>query len=44
LLSASARLHPTSDATTVQVHDGKALISDGRFAETKEHIGGGCLM
>jgi hypothetical protein len=29
--------------TTVQVRDGKVLISDGRFAETKEQIGGGCL-
>jgi low affinity Fe/Cu permease len=43
LLRASARLRPTSDATTVQVHDGKALISDGRFAETTEQIGGYCL-
>jgi len=43
LLRASARLRPTSDATTVQVRDGKVLISDGRFAETKEQIGGCCL-
>jgi hypothetical protein len=44
LLRASARLRPTSDATTVQVRDGKVLISDGRFAETKEQIGGYCLI
>jgi hypothetical protein len=44
LLKASARLRPTSDATTVQVRDGKVLISDGPFAETKEQIGGYCLI
>jgi hypothetical protein len=44
LRSASARLLPTSDATTVQVRDGKVLISDGRSAETKEQIGGYCLI
>jgi hypothetical protein len=40
----SARLRPPSDATTVQVRDGKVLISDGWFAETKEQIGGYCLI
>ena len=44
LLRASARLRPTSDATTVQVLDGKVLISDGPFAKTKEQIGGYCLI
>jgi hypothetical protein len=44
LPGASARLRPTSDATTVQVRDGKVLISDGRFAVTKEQIGSYCLM
>jgi hypothetical protein len=29
---------------TVQVRDGKVLISDGPFAETKEQIGGYCLI
>jgi hypothetical protein len=28
----------------VLVLDGKVLISDGRFAETKEQIGGYCLI
>ena len=28
------------DATTVRVQDGKALITDGPFADTKEAIGG----
>jgi hypothetical protein len=35
-----SRLRPVSDATTVQVRGGEALISDGPFAETKEQIGG----
>jgi hypothetical protein len=33
-------LAPTSTATTVRVHDGKALVTDGPFAETKEHLAG----
>jgi hypothetical protein len=34
------RLFPTSKATTVRVHDGKKLVTDGPFAETKEQLGG----
>jgi len=34
------RLHPTTDATTVQVRGGEVITSDGPFAETKEQIGG----
>lgn len=34
------RLRPTTEATTVQVRDGKVLKSDGPFAETKEQMGG----
>jgi hypothetical protein len=34
------RLHPTSKATTVRVQDGKTLMTDGPFAETKEQLGG----
>jgi hypothetical protein len=33
-------LYPVSDATTVQVRDGRRLVTDGPFAETKEHLGG----
>src|ERR1700727_2477485 len=33
-------LLPTSVATTVRVRDGKTLITDGPFAETKEQLGG----
>ncbi|HEV3463322.1 MAG TPA: YciI family protein [Actinomycetota bacterium] len=33
-------LHPPSTATVVRVADGEALITDGPFAEAKEHLGG----
>jgi hypothetical protein len=33
-------LHPASTATVVRVKDGEVLITDGPFAEGKEHIGG----
>jgi hypothetical protein len=34
------RLHNTDKATTVRVKDGKKLVTDGPFAETKEQLGG----
>ena len=34
------QLYPTSKATTVRVKDGKKLMTDGPFAETKEQLGG----
>jgi hypothetical protein len=33
-------LAPTSTATTVRMQNGKALVVDGPFAETKEHLAG----
>jgi hypothetical protein len=33
-------LQPVSDATTVAVRDGRRIVTDGPFAETKEHLGG----
>jgi hypothetical protein len=33
-------LKPTSTATTVRTEDGKTLITDGPFAETKEQLAG----
>ncbi len=33
-------LHPASAATTVRQNDGKFIITDGPFAETKEMLGG----
>lgn len=37
---AAGPLQPTSCTTTVRKHDGKLLITDGPFAETKEQLGG----
>ena len=34
------RLQEVTDATTVRVRSGETLISDGPFAETKEHVAG----
>jgi hypothetical protein len=33
-------LHPTSMATSVRVRNGKRLVTDGPFAETREQLGG----
>ena len=33
-------LAPTSTATTVRVRQGKTMLTDGPFAETKEQLGG----
>ncbi len=37
---ASAPLQPTSMATSVRVREGKRLVTDGPYAETKEQLGG----
>jgi len=37
---ATAPLHPTSTATSVRVREGKRLVTDGPFAETREQLGG----
>ena len=34
------RLRPTSTASTVRVRNGKAVVTDGPFAETREQLGG----
>ena len=34
------RLTPADTATTIRVRNGKTLVTDGPFAETKEQIGG----
>jgi hypothetical protein len=44
VLLAGDRLRPTTDATTVRVRDGEVLVADGPFAETKEQVGGYCLV
>jgi hypothetical protein len=33
-------LHPVATATSVKVRDGKRLVTDGPFAETREQLGG----
>src|SRR5271168_3633790 len=33
-------LHPTATATSVRVREGKRLVTDGPFMETREHLGG----
>lgn len=38
------RLYPTSTATCVRSKDGKRLVTDGPFAETREQLGGYCLI
>jgi hypothetical protein len=37
---AASPLHSVSTATSVRVRDGKRLITDGPFAETREQLGG----
>lgn len=37
---AAAPLHPVATATSVRVRDGKRLVTDGPFAETREQLGG----
>lgn len=37
---AGDRLKPTSTASTVRVRNGKAVTTDGPFAETREQLGG----
>jgi len=41
---AGEALQPTDTATTVRVRDGKTLLTDGPFAETKEQLGGFYLL
>src|SRR5580658_9725649 len=37
---ATAPLQPVATATTVRVRDGRRLVTDGPFAETREQLGG----
>jgi hypothetical protein len=37
---AASPLHPVSTATSVRVRDGKPIVIDGPFAETREQLGG----
>ncbi len=37
---AASPLHPVATATSVQVRNGKPIVTDGPFAETREQLGG----
>ena len=37
-------LHPSAAATSVRMRDGKRLVTDGPFAETREQLGGYMLV
>ena len=39
-LKGGNELAPVATATTVRIRDGKASVTDGPFAETKEQLGG----
>jgi hypothetical protein len=36
----AAPLHPSSETTCVRIRDGKRLVTDGPFTETREQVGG----
>ncbi len=40
MLAAGGELAPTSAAATVRVRNGKTVVADGPFVETKEALGG----
>jgi len=44
ILVSGAGLQPPSTATTVRLRDGKRLVQDGPFADTKEQLGGFCVI
>ncbi|MBP2703216.1 hypothetical protein JOL79_05300 [Microbispora sp. RL4-1S] len=41
---ASGQLQPAETATSVRVAGGRTLLTDGPFADTKEVLGGFCLV
>lgn len=40
VMRAGEALQPSSTATSVRIRDGRTLVTDGPFAETKETLGG----
>src|SRR5580658_8275652 len=44
LLVSGGILQPTNTATSVQMRDGKRLVTDGPFAETREQLAGFMLV
>jgi hypothetical protein len=43
-MTGGAGLHPTETATTVRLENGKPLVTDGPFADTKEYFAGFYLL
>ena len=43
-VTGGAALQPVETATSVRVHDGETLVTDGPFADTKEVFGGWYLL
>jgi hypothetical protein len=37
---ATAPLHPTAMSTSIRMREGRRLVTDGPFAETREQLGG----
>jgi hypothetical protein len=37
---AASPLHPVATATSVRIREGKRMVTDGPFAETREQLGG----
>jgi len=37
---AASPLHPVATATSIQIREGKRIVTDGPFAETREQLGG----
>jgi hypothetical protein len=37
---ATAPLYPTTTATSVRIREGRRMVTDGPFAETREQLGG----
>ena len=37
---AASPLQPVATATSLRIREGKRLVTDGPFAETREHLGG----
>ncbi len=41
---AGDQLQPTTTASSVRVRNGKQMVTDGPFAETREQLGGFCMI
>jgi hypothetical protein len=40
VLASAGGLHPPATATTLRITDGRRVVQDGPFADTKEQLGG----